>query len=289
LFAAATPRADRQGEGQAGQGAAGPDFGGEEPVEDFGELGRLFQAFLLMAAERRADFGHDAEAHLVRMTQCPSDISVSAVVRREGPCPEEITPKQVAGAAAEQSLDAGVQGDVIADVRGIHHEGPAPKASENSGITLGRAGQGLAGLVDKPTRADDDVSLCLRTRLHELQQMLTLDGVAGGADVDPVALGRGDAFVPRLIEAAVAVDEAQGGMAQSLGEVFTRTVLGAAIHDDDFVRNVQPSGHLGDMSLQQRPAIIGRDDDAYGAMQGIAHLFRIDARHVRRVNRSVWA
>ena len=70
--------------------------------------------------------------------------------------------------------------------------------------------------------------------------MLFADEIPGRADVDPVPGGRRDALVPRFVEAAIALDDAEIRVAEALPDEFERPVGRAAIHDDDFVRQVGP-------------------------------------------------
>ena len=126
-----------------------------------------------------------------------------------------------------------------------------------------RAGlRGSACFVDEAWRADDDVGRGSFSEIEEVEQVVAFDGVTGGADVDPVAGRRSDAFVPRLVEAAIAFDDAEVRVAEARPDEVERPIRRTAVHDDDLVREIRPCRHRREVPFHQRSAVIGGDDHA---------------------------
>lgn len=90
------------------------------------------------------------------------------------------------------------------------------------------------------------------------------DGVAGGADVDPVPGCGRDAFIPGGVKPAVAFDDAKARVLEFGADQVEGAIGRAAIDDDDFQRQACPCLHGWEVCGEQIAAIIGRHYHADG-------------------------
>lgn len=181
--------------------------------------------------------------------------------------PQEVSAEQVAGQAAEQrswAIQEGVRASFFLaqlpnGIRLHVREEPGGPPAFDPAVFL--------RIADKDGLADDDVGRAGFEHIDQVQQLGAGDRVAGGADVDVLPFGRGDALVPGFIEAAWPTDEAQPRMPKVFREVFERPVPGEAVHYDNLIREFLPKADVRQARLDQLKAVVDGHDYAESQAQ----------------------